>query len=280
MKTPFVSGYCPVSRLARYGQHTGVPETAVSKLTDWAASRSSMGARTFESPLYPVDCARHSSARMSNTLGRRRRWANTAGAAAVEKRNCLRFGFTKSSPASGLLDFKLVGEISRAAFRGIALVVLIPCVPKEWNAHALGSLHLIEEPLVQFPDRVFALRVEDQVGSFERVLLEIVELVGVPDAVVVNVLVAVSAECMHRRGLGEVPLPVVLVQELLAPVWIGLAAEERQHAAPVEALRDRRAGGAEHAGHDVEISDHLVDDAAAGEQLGTAREHRDAHRLL
>src|SRR5215472_4693700 len=122
MKTPFVSGYCPVSRLARYGQHTGVPETAVSKLTDWAARRSSMGARTLESPLYPVDCARHSSARTNNTLGRRRRWANTAGAAAVERRNRLRFGFTKSSPPQGFLTLNSSGKSAARPFEALRLL--------------------------------------------------------------------------------------------------------------------------------------------------------------
>jgi hypothetical protein len=51
MNTPLLSGYCPVSRLARKGQQTGVPETAVSKLTLWTARWSRTGVRTLESPL-------------------------------------------------------------------------------------------------------------------------------------------------------------------------------------------------------------------------------------
>src|SRR5690242_14190207 len=83
MKTPFVSGYWPVMMLARAGQHTGQFDVALSKLMLSCANLSSTGVVTFGSPLYPMDCARHSSAMMNSRFGCRLRGAATSGAPAV-----------------------------------------------------------------------------------------------------------------------------------------------------------------------------------------------------
>jgi hypothetical protein len=45
-KTPWVTGYCPVIKLARAGEHTGHPETAWVKWMLSAAKRSRWGVLT------------------------------------------------------------------------------------------------------------------------------------------------------------------------------------------------------------------------------------------
>jgi hypothetical protein len=59
---------------------------------------------------------------------------------------------------------------------------------------------------------------EDQIVFFVGIFLQVVKLVQVPDAVVLDELVAVGAEGEDRRRVREIVFPVILVQDVFSPV--------------------------------------------------------------
>ena len=93
--------------------------------------------------------------------------------------------------------------------------------------------------------------IEDEVAAFERIFLQVVEFVDIPDALIADELVAIRANGVLGRRLGEVALPIVFVEQLLAP-FSGLALRERKPALAVETGRDWSAGDIENSGHNVE----------------------------
>src|SRR5579885_3594765 len=108
----------------------------------------------------------------------------------------------------------------------------IPQIPHQ--TLALGIFDLREQAA--------ALRgnadVAEQIVHLVGVLLQVVELIEVPDAVVVRVAVAVGAQAEHGRSLGVVTLPEVLVEELGAPLG-------GSGAAAAASARERLPAGAE-----------------------------------
>ena len=116
-----------------------------------------------------------------------------------------------------------------------------------------------------------------QILRFVRIGLEIVELVDIPEAVVADEFVAVAAQGEDGGGLREVFLPVVNVEEGVAPRR-RFAAGEGQEVQAVHVGGRLEAHGRHDGGADVEIGDDLVDHAAAGEEGRTLHEHGDADR--
>ena len=98
----------------------------------------------------------------------------------------------------------------------------------------------IPEPAPHRPDPFLVLGHVDQVVPFLRIAFEIVELLHVPDARIVDELVAIAAQGERRRRLRERVLPAVLVDHLAFP-GDRLAAQRRQHGSAVHRLDRRRA---------------------------------------
>ena len=61
------------------------------------------------------------------------------------------------------------------------------------------------------------LRLVNQVVHLVRVVLHVVQLVGFPDAVIVDELVAVGPYPVGRRRVREIGLPIVLVENRVSP---------------------------------------------------------------
>ena len=103
-----------------------------------------------------------------------------------------------------------------------------------------------------------------------RIGLEVIEGIEIPDAVVVDVLVAVSSQGEERGRGRKVPLPVVLVEEMIPPAGRRLPAargEEGQAAgAVVMGLgRCRDAQRREDRGSDVDVEQHRLDPPRRGQ---------------
>ncbi len=94
---------------------------------------------------------------------------------------------------------------------GVAQIVLAAPVRVQGNAQPAGLLQQREQPLVHFPDNRLVRLAEDQVVGLDRVLLQVVQFVDVPDAVVVDILVPVCSQCVNRGRLREVAFPVIFI---------------------------------------------------------------------
>ncbi len=120
------------------------------------------------------------------------------------------------------------------------------------------------------------LFVEDQIAAFERVFLEIVEFVDVPDALITNEFIAIGTDGVLGRRLREVALPIVFVEELFAPFgWFTL--RDGKPALAIESRGYGSAGNIENGWHDIETGDNLFDGLISVKEFGTASEHGDAH---
>ena len=88
------------------------------------------------------------------------------------------------------------------------------------------------------------LLAEDQVVLLQRIVLHIVQFIDVPDAVILNELVSLRSQGKRSWCLGIVVFPVVLVQDVLAPlVGRHFSCRQFQEAFPIHLLRRRDAGG-------------------------------------
>ena len=147
------------------------------------------------------------------------------------------------------------------------------------DVHPVGALQHVEQLAVElFDDRLVA-GAEDQVPRLQRVGLQVIELIDVPKAVVADIFVLLPPHRVDRRRHGEVPLPVVFVEQGLAP-RNDLALGQRQGVRPGQPLGRGEAGGGQQGRRHVDIGHHLVHDGSLGEQLWAARKHRDADRFL
>lgn len=117
----------------------------------------------------------------------------------------------------------------------------------------------------------------DQVVHLVGVGLQVVQLVFVPDPVVVDVLVAVPPDGVGGRGLREGVLPEVLVDKARTPVGGLAAAQQRQKRVPV---RHGPAGQLQDGRGDIDVQHVLLDGAARGDIARGPRQHRHPHRLL
>src|SRR5690606_35489266 len=82
------------------------------------------------------------------------------------------------------------------------------------DLHAARLLQAIEQPLAHRIGDVLEGGDAEQVVLLVRIRLQVVQLLRVPHAVVVDVLVAVTAQREGRRRVREGVLPVVLVEQL------------------------------------------------------------------
>jgi len=62
------------------------------------------------------------------------------------------------------------------------------------------------------------LGIMDQVALLKGIRAEVIELVRVPDAMVDDELEAIATQGEDRWGVREIPFPVILVEEVLAPL--------------------------------------------------------------
>jgi len=120
----------------------------------------------------------------------------------------------------------------------------------------------------------------DEVVAFVGVGLEVVEAVFIPEAVVVDILVSLGADGEESGGGREVPFPVVFVEDVVAPGFVGAFSIEEVfegssvHRGGVFGFRD--SGEFEEGGGDVDVLNHLGELGAGFDAAGGVGEHRDA----
>lgn len=104
----------------------------------------------------------------------------------------------------------------RSAFE-FAIVVGIAGGGPDGEGETAGGVQFIEELFLE-GGRLFLKGGDlDEVMAFVGVGLEVIEAVQVPEAVVVDVFPAVGTDGESCGGGGEVPFPVVFVEDVVAP---------------------------------------------------------------
>ena len=110
-----------------------------------------------------------------------------------------------------------------------------------------------------------------------RIRLQVVESIVIPNAMVKDIFVSVGANSKHRRRSGEVPLPVVFVQDVVAPTKRPTL-EQRQERCPIHrrGLRWLHSRRRQKRWGDVDILNHLRDLRTRLDQARSVGEHRHA----
>lgn len=169
------------------------------------------------------------------------------------------------------------GIVSASGAEAFVLRVASRLVHRDVHAAEFG--HHFVETVLHFLRLLRLSRVADQVFLLHRVRLDVEELVGIPQAVVGRVLVFVAPQRKHGWRLREVFLPVVAVEEVVAPGDV-LTAGQVDEAGSVHVRRLLQAHRLHDRRGDVDVGDHFVDDGSALEQVRALHEHRDADRGL
>jgi hypothetical protein len=94
-------------------------------------------------------------------------------------------------------------------------------------------------------------RAEDEVLRLQRVCLQIVEFVDVPQALNVNVFELVAAQGMERGRVREIALPIIFVEQGFTPRH-RLALGQRDETFSIQAIGRPQAAGLEDRRRDVE----------------------------
>ena len=170
-------------------------------------------------------------------------------------------------------------KIRRMRAVGIAMITLGTAVRVERDVHAALGFELGEHLFLQLGDDRLVLGTVDEVLQLMGILLQIVELVAVPDAVVVDVLVATGADGLNGGRLREVALPIVGVEQIFSPGDL-FAFEQRQEALAGQGGGRRDSGGLHERGHEVDVGELFADDGAFRDRLGTACQEGNADGLF
>ena len=144
-----------------------------------------------------------------------------------------------------------------------------------------AGLELIEELFLHRLDTLTVSGDVDQVVSLVRIGPQVIEPIVVPHTMIEDVFIPLGANGKYRRRGGEVPLPVVLVKDVVTPPN-RLTTQQRQEGLPVYFCRLRRlhAGRGYQRRGDVDVLYHLRDFHARLDHPRGVREHRHADRLL
>ena len=99
----------------------------------------------------------------------------------------------------------------------------------------------------------------NQIVTFMRVRFQIVETVRIPDAVIKNELVTICTYGKSRRCGRKIPLPVILVQDMVAPLRIFTEKQwPKRHAIHVHGFRRFNATRVENGGRQIDILNHRL----------------------
>ncbi len=157
-----------------------------------------------------------------------------------------------------------VGVWLRGLAFEFAIVVGVACGGADGECEAAGGVQFFEELLLEGCCLLLEGGYLNEVMAFVGIGLQIVEAIQVPETVVVDVFPAVGADGESGRGGGEVPFPVVFVEDMVTPGGGGgFALQQGQERWAVEAGGVRAGGGLgefEQGGSNVDIQDHVTDD--------------------
>ena len=160
-------------------------------------------------------------------------------------------------------------EIHRVRAVGIAMIALGTAVRVKGDVHAAFGFEFGEHFVLQIDNDLLVLRAVDEIFQLVRILLQIVELVTVPNAVVVDVLVAAGADGLDAGRLREIAFPIIGVEQIFSPGDF-FAFEKREEALSGQAGGWSDASGFHESGHEVDVGELFTDDGAFRDHLGTA----------
>ena len=112
---------------------------------------------------------------------------------------------------------------------------------------------------------------EYKISAFEGVLPYVIQFIDVPNTLVADELVAISAQRMYGWSLREIAFPVVFIKQFLPPPYrFGLCQWQPACSGAVAGRFKTR--GSQHCRHQIDVCDNLVYGNAAGKQLRTSRQ--------
>ena len=158
-------------------------------------------------------------------------------------------------------------------------IVLPSPIPVKRKVETSSCLEKVEEFAIHLPDHWLVLWIGQQVAGLEGIFAQIKEFIRIPDAVVVDVLVPIPTQRVDRWSLGEVALPIVLIEQLCSPVLFG-PSDDAEETSPIHRRRRTQASRLEEGRRDVDVGHHLLDRLPTGDQFWALQEHRNPHRLL
>ena len=107
-------------------------------------------------------------------------------------------------------------------------------------------------------------RTEDQVPGFLWITANVIELVAVPDAVVMDVFVLPGSDGVDGRRVREIFFPIIFVEQRVAPRHL-LALRQRHEVLPIHVIRRFQASGFQESRPHIYVRDHLLHHGAAFE---------------
>src|SRR4030095_14604866 len=117
-----------------------------------------------------------------------------------------------------------------------------------------------------------------QVPALLRIGFQIVQLIDVPDAMIVNVFVTIAAKSVHRWRLWEIPFPAIIVGQRLSP-GPRLALSHRDEALSIQAFRRFESRRFKNGWGNVDIRHKLTYLRAALEEVWTLTQQRPTHSI-
>ena len=96
---------------------------------------------------------------------------------------------------------------------------LFPC-SLQGDMHTPGALQPVVDLTGKFTDKFLMFRTGNQVVHLVRILLQVVQFIGIPYSVISDEFKSVSAHSVHGRCLGIIILPVVLIENSVPPAFV------------------------------------------------------------
>src|SRR6056297_1876333 len=168
-------------------------------------------------------------------------------------------------------------RLLRRSSRNFSLIEAFAGGNSDRLIEALFGREFSKEPRSQLFDLILIGGNVDQVVSLFRIRFQIMKAVAIPMAVIINVLEAVGPNGKQSRRGGKIPLPMVLVQNMIPPrCW--LAGQQRREGPPVEFgfAKWLNAGDSQEGRRDVDVLDHFRNLIARRNHPGCPRDHRDS----
>ena len=129
----------------------------------------------------------------------------------------------------------------------------------EGDLGAAGFIQNVVQFFAQPGDEPAVFGFVDEVFHLIRIVLEVVQFIGIPDAVVLDEFVLLPPQRKRGGSVREVPFPVILVKQIISPlIATEFTGGQLQEAATVHVFGSFHPGGFQHRGADVDVGEYVL----------------------